>query len=185
MQVKNRRRQYPSIARVGLANDNRAPSFAASTADNRTDTGHEVTDFLRRLSETMHSTSSSLQFVHGAPCSVTLQRTLRDLQHWHAFEALRLTGLPVACPSTPAAEALRFCWFCCCCCGRSAGSEEEAEQSDMVTRVRDVRGWAHDTKTSKPTDSIRPQGPLGGNAGRLCIQPCGEAHQTLACVNGH
>lgn len=33
------------------------------------------------LSVTMHSTSSRRQFVHGAPCSTTLQRTLRDLQH--------------------------------------------------------------------------------------------------------
>lgn len=41
----------------------------------------------------MHSTSSSLQLVQGAPCSTTLHRTFRARQHWHAFEALRLTAL--------------------------------------------------------------------------------------------
>lgn len=67
------------------------------------------TDFLRRLSETTHSTSSSLQFVQGAPCSVTLQRTLRALQHWHAFDALLLTARPCcALPSRPAWDAFLF-----------------------------------------------------------------------------
>jgi len=41
----------------------------------------------------MHSTSSSLQLVHGAPCSTTLQRTFLARQHWQAFEARRLTVL--------------------------------------------------------------------------------------------
>lgn len=40
-----------------------------------------ATNFFRLLSDTMHSTSSSLQFVQGAPCSVTLHRTLRARQH--------------------------------------------------------------------------------------------------------
>lgn len=40
----------------------------------------------------MQGTSSKRQFVHGAPCSTTLQRTFRARQHWHAFEARRLTG---------------------------------------------------------------------------------------------
>lgn len=50
------------------------------------------TYFLLRLSVTMQGTSSKRQFVHGAPCSTTLQRTFRARQHWHAFEARRLTG---------------------------------------------------------------------------------------------
>lgn len=40
-----------------------------------------VTHFLRLLSVMIHSTSSSLQLVHGAPCSTTLQRTFRARQH--------------------------------------------------------------------------------------------------------
>lgn len=40
-----------------------------------------TTHFLRLLSVTTQGTSSSLQFVHGAPCSTTLQRTFRALQH--------------------------------------------------------------------------------------------------------
>ena len=40
----------------------------------------------------MQGTSSNRQFVHGAPCSTTLQRTLRARQHWHAFGARRLTA---------------------------------------------------------------------------------------------
>ena len=70
------------------------------------------TDFFLLLSETMHSTSSSLQLVQGAPCSVTLHRTFRARQHWHAFEALLFTERPDGCPSIPAWAALRFggCW---------------------------------------------------------------------------
>jgi len=66
--------------------------------------------FLRLLSETMHSTSSSLQFVQGAPCSTTLQRTLRERQHWQALEALLLTLLGGRMPFglRPASEAVRF-----------------------------------------------------------------------------
>jgi len=77
------------------------------------DAGLELcTDFFLLLSDTMQSTSSSLQFVHGAPCSVTLHLTFRALQHWHAFEALLFTERPVGCPSIPAWAALRFgaCW---------------------------------------------------------------------------
>jgi len=66
------------------------------------------TDFFLRLSETIHSTSSSLQFVHGAPCSVTLHLTLRARQHWQALEARRLTARGWAAPSRPATEAFRF-----------------------------------------------------------------------------
>jgi hypothetical protein len=68
--------------------------------------------YLRRLlSVTMHSTSSSLQLVHGAPCSTTLQRTLRALQHWHAFDARLLTGLSrlLVLLLSPAAVDVRFC----------------------------------------------------------------------------
>lgn len=55
----------------------------------------------------MHSTWSRRQFVQGAPCSTTLQRTLRDLQHWQALDARRLTG---RCGrwSRPDAAAERF-----------------------------------------------------------------------------
>lgn len=52
-------------------------------------------DFRRRLpSVTRHSTSSSLQLVHGMPLSTTSQRTLRERQQWHAFDALRFTLRP-------------------------------------------------------------------------------------------
>jgi hypothetical protein len=74
------------------------------------------TDFFLLLSDTMHSTSSSLQLVQGAPCSVTLHLTLRERQHWHALDALLFTERPVVCPSRPAWAALRFggcgtsCW---------------------------------------------------------------------------
>jgi hypothetical protein len=68
----------------------------------------EGTNFLRLLSETMHSTSSSRQFVQGAPCSTTLQRTFRERQHWQALEALLLTLLGGRMPLRPASEAVRF-----------------------------------------------------------------------------
>jgi hypothetical protein len=55
-----------------------------------------LTYFLRLLSVTTHSTSSSRQFVHGAPCSTTLHLTFRALQHAQALLALRFTGLPLA-----------------------------------------------------------------------------------------
>lgn len=51
----------------------------------------------------MHSTSSNLQLVHGAPCSTTLHRTFRARQHWQAFDARRFTGRkvwPVGFPAT-------------------------------------------------------------------------------------
>lgn len=67
-----------------------------------------ATHFFLLLSDTMHSTSSSLQFVQGAPCSVTLHRTFRARQHWHAFEALLFTERPVVVPSNPAWVALRL-----------------------------------------------------------------------------
>lgn len=88
--------------------------------------GH--TDFFLLLSDTMHSTSSSLQLVHGAPCSVTLQRTLRARQHWQALEALLLTERPVVLPSRPAWAALRLGgWWV------STWSDGEVEHSDMAT----------------------------------------------------
>lgn len=67
-----------------------------------------ITHFLRLLSVTTQGTSSSLQFVHGAPCSTTLQRTFRALQHWHALLALRFTGRPLVLAPRPALLALRF-----------------------------------------------------------------------------
>lgn len=51
-----------------------------------------ATHFLRLLSVMIHSTSSNLQLVQGAPCSTTLHLTLRARQHWQAFDALRFTG---------------------------------------------------------------------------------------------
>ncbi len=67
------------------------------------------THFLRLLSDTTQSTSSKRQLVHGAPCSTTLQRTFLDLQHWHAFEALRFTLFAGLMPGfSPAASAVRF-----------------------------------------------------------------------------
>jgi hypothetical protein len=67
------------------------------------------TNFLRLLSETMHSTSSSLQLVQGL-CSTTLQRTLRALHDWQAFEARLLTLLWALAPvaGRPASLAFRF-----------------------------------------------------------------------------
>lgn len=55
--------------------------FVCACGEGLSDAAREETNFLRLLSDTMHSTSSSLQFVHGAPCSVTLHLTLRDRQH--------------------------------------------------------------------------------------------------------
>lgn len=75
----------------------------------------------------MHSTSSNLQFVHGAPCSVTLHLTFLARQHWHAFEALRLTDLPLLWPSMPTWAAFRLDGSVSCT------SEREAEHSDMAT----------------------------------------------------
>lgn len=49
-----------------------------------------VTYFVRLLFGIMHLTSSNLQFVQGMPCSTTSQRTLRERQHWQAFDALLL-----------------------------------------------------------------------------------------------
>ena len=73
-------------------------------------TARRFSYFLRLLSETVHSTSSSLQLVHGAPCSTTLHRTLRDLQHWQAFDARLLTlfGGRMPLGLSPASEAVRF-----------------------------------------------------------------------------
>lgn len=91
----------------------------------------ECTDFFLLLSDTMHSTSSSLQLVHGAPCSVTLHLTLRERQHWHALEALLLTERPwgFPFPSRPAWVALRLGG-----CGTSWWwSDGDVEYSDMAT----------------------------------------------------
>lgn len=85
-----------------------------------------ITHFFRLLSDTMHSTSSSLQFVQGAPCSTTLQRTLRERQHWQAFDALLLTlfGGRVPFDLRPASEAVRF-EVCECTWIVSAGGEDD------------------------------------------------------------
>ena len=64
---------------------------------------------MRLLSETIHSTSSSLQLVQGL-CSTTLHRTLRALHDWQAFEARLLTLLWILVPvaGRPASLAFRF-----------------------------------------------------------------------------
>jgi hypothetical protein len=91
---------------------------------------HLATHFFRLLSETMHSTSSNRQFVHGAPCSTTLQRTLRALQHWQAFDARRLTLFAGRIPGfRPAASAVRFGTVVCIVTD-SAG---EPDESDMLS----------------------------------------------------
>jgi hypothetical protein len=67
-----------------------------------------VTNFLRRLSVTTHSTWSKRQLVQGEPFSTTSQRTLRARQQQQARDALRLIGRFAA--DRPAAEAFRL--FC-------------------------------------------------------------------------
>lgn len=64
------------------------------------------TNFLRLLSVTTHSTSSSLQLVQGIPWSTTSQRTLRARQQQHALEARLLIGRALA--ESPATPALRL-----------------------------------------------------------------------------
>ena len=59
----------------------------------------------------MHSTSSSLQLVQGAPCSTTLHRTFLARQQAHAFDALLFAGLPEGLLN-PAVEAFRFDDIC-------------------------------------------------------------------------
>jgi hypothetical protein len=87
-----------------------------------------TTHFFRLLSDTMHSTSSNRQFVHGAPCSTTLQRTLRARQHWHAFDALRLTLFAGRIPGfNPAASALRFGTVVCAVID-SAGEPDDSDR---------------------------------------------------------
>ena len=58
----------------------------------------------------MHSTSSNLQLVQGAPCSTTLHRTFLARQQAHAFEALLFAGLPEGLLN-PAVEAFRLDWI--------------------------------------------------------------------------
>lgn len=65
---------------------------AVSDADPAESTFVPHNFFLRLLSVMIHSTSSNLQLVQGAPCSTTLHLTLRARQHWQAFDALRFTG---------------------------------------------------------------------------------------------
>lgn len=104
------------------------------------------TYFLRRDSETMQSTSSRRQFVHGAPCSVTLQRTLRARQHWQALEALRFTALVGTLPSNPAADALRFC----VCEGTSTGGVDSSEVAMSVRRLIPAVGTPIESMNQKP-----------------------------------
>lgn len=86
---------------------------------------------LRLLSVTTHSTSSRRQFVQGAPCSTTLQRTLRARQDWQAFEARLLTARWWAALSLGSAFRLSEV--------ASPASDEAAgdEGVDMMLRRRD------------------------------------------------
>lgn len=96
-----------------------------------------MTYFLRLLSETMHSTSSNLQFVQGAPCSTTLQRTLRERQHWQAFDALLLTLLGGRLPFDlrPASEAVRFEIWECKWIVSAGGEEDESEKLPSIESI--------------------------------------------------
>lgn len=91
------------------------------------------TDFLRLLSDTMHSTSSNRQLVHGGPCSTTLQRTLRARQHWQALEALLFTLLVGRVPLgfRPASVDVRLLLAGSLVC-TSTVSEGDDEASDMA-----------------------------------------------------
>lgn len=91
----------------------------------------EHAHFFRLLSDTMHSTSSNLQLVHGI-CSTTLQRTLRVRQHWQALDARLLTLLFFLGPleGRPASVDLRFN-----CRPASIGSSME-EVSDIALVLR-------------------------------------------------
>lgn len=81
-------------------------------------------DFRRLLpSVTIHSTSSSRQFVQGMPLSTTSHLTFRERQQWQAFEALRLTVLPLE--GKPAAEAFLLDWL---------GADEVVEVAGMAAR---------------------------------------------------
>lgn len=93
----------------------------------------------------MHSTSSSLQLVHGAPCSTTLHLTLRDRQHWHAFDALRFTlfaGL-ILPGFRPAASAVRLD-ACDCSVTVASGEPEESDilatADKLLCRFRETEG---------------------------------------------
>lgn len=129
---------------ISCRGQSRAPDAAADGG----------THFLRLLSETMHSTSSSLQLVHGAPCSTTLQRTFLDRQHWQALEALRFTLFAGRMPFgfSPAASAVRFCWACGCCLDGSGGgggavvddeSDGDSDDSEGVYSMAVVPGRWH------------------------------------------
>ena len=95
-----------------------------------------ITHFLRLLSETMHSTSSSRQFVQGAPCSTTLQRTFLERQHWHALEALLLTLLGGRMPLSPASEAVRFAVEECTWIVSAGGDDDD--ESDRLQSIGSI-----------------------------------------------
>jgi len=81
----------------------------------------------------MHSTSSNLQFVHGAPCSTTLHRTLRALQHWQAFDALLFTLFAGRMPFdlSPASLAVRF-GGCACNGPVSVGDDDDSDIAESM-----------------------------------------------------
>lgn len=86
-----------------------APILPAPTSAPGPQAGRARCTHLRRLlSVIIHSTSSSLQLVQGAPCSTTLHRTLRARQHWQALDARRLTGRKPAALAALPVGALRF-----------------------------------------------------------------------------
>ena len=80
---------------------------------------------------TMHSTSSSLQLVHGAPCSTTLHRTFRARQHWHAFDARRFTARKPAPLLLLPLGALRF-WPVAGAEGGACEGEVSGEDVDAI-----------------------------------------------------
>lgn len=102
-----------------------------------------ATYFLRLLSETIHSTSSSRQFVQGAPCSTTLHRTLRERQHWQAFDALLLTLLGGRMPLDlrPASEAVRFEFWEWTCIVSAGGDDDESERLQSIGSMVGDEQW--------------------------------------------
>ena len=99
------------------------------------------TNFLRLLSETIHSTSSSLQLVQGL-CSTTLQRTFRARQDWQAFDALLLTLLCTLAPvaGKPASLAFLFALGDAEGLARATSTSPLTEVSDMIKSSNENEG---------------------------------------------
>lgn len=102
----------------------------------------------------MHSTSSNLQLVHGAPCSTTLHRTFRARQHWQAFDARRFTGRKVWPAGFPATVEDLF-W----------AEEEEAEEEEEEVEETAVAS----TSSDRAEETVTVAGPVAAMAGDLEI----------------